>query len=366
MNTHRTHHRALKIAQNCLQNFQLDLRNMHVCTEAATNNYAYTACMAALAGAHVYAIAQDTPYGDSTKAIEDTTEIAKSWNVDERITFVQKPCYEIFAKVDIVTNSGNVRPITREIIQYLKPTACISLMWETFEWRPEELDLQACHDHNILVMGTDEAKIDFFDFAAESVIKILYSHGHTIHHAKILCLGSGKILEYTCGVLRRLGIDVRCCTWGNSNDAINLEPHSAVLDDFLQQCDYILCDEREDRRVLIGKNGLIEATHIANLNPHVVIVNRHGVMDAISIEQANLHCIPTTQTASWHTPNFTTAILGNRPIIELMSAGLKVGEAMARARLAGNSLQEAAKYALKNAPAQDMLAPYNWLTSNAF
>ncbi len=364
MNEIMQHNIALKIAKNNLRLHNVTFQGLHVCTEAATNNYAYTACIAALAGAKVSAIVQDTAYGNIDDIIQSTTKIAKLWGVQQNLTFVQKPCYDVFADADIITNNGNVRPITNDIIKCLKKTAVIPLMWESFEWRPEELDLQSCHENEILVMGTDEIRINFLVFAAEAVIKILLQHGYAVHNTKILCLGSGIIMQETAKGLSHMGADVKFCAWNIEKGENTLQPNSQKLDDFLKICDYIICDERSSKKVLIGENGLIEASQLAVLNPSVVIVNRHGIMDSCALEQSNLFCIPTNKTSGWFFPHFTTDIIGVRPILELMCAGLKVGESMAKARQSGLSLEDAAKYAITHAPAQDMLPPFNWIKDN--
>ncbi|MFX0115105.1 MAG: hypothetical protein ACFFB3_11205 [Candidatus Hodarchaeota archaeon] len=53
---------------------------------------------------------------------------------------------EIFGKSDLITNTGFVRPIDREMISLMKRTAVIPLIWKTRELREADLDLQACWD----------------------------------------------------------------------------------------------------------------------------------------------------------------------------------------------------------------------------
>ena len=50
----------------------------------------------------------------------------------------------VIAGADIVTNLGFVRPIDEPLLSKLGPQAVVSLMWETWEHRPEELDRDAC------------------------------------------------------------------------------------------------------------------------------------------------------------------------------------------------------------------------------
>ena len=51
--------------------------------------------------------------------------------------------------------------------------------------------------------------------------------------------------------------------------------------------------------------------------------------------------------------------------MELVSAGLKVGEVMARARLGGMSVVEAARYTLGHAPAMDFENDGAWIPKEA-
>jgi hypothetical protein len=49
----------------------------------------------------------------------------------------------------------------------------------------------------------------------------------------------------------------------------------------------------------------------------------------------------------------TLADLGPKPVIDLHAAGLRVGEVMARARLAGKNLDDTISMALTMSPAQE-------------
>ena len=59
--------------------------------------------------------------------------------------------------VDILTNTGFLRPINKKLIKALTPKCVIPLMWEPWEFRPEEIDIDACVERGIKVYGTNEA-----------------------------------------------------------------------------------------------------------------------------------------------------------------------------------------------------------------
>lgn len=358
--------RALRIARQNIRTQKLDLNNLTIYTEAATGTYAYTACIAALAGARVYALAGDNKWATADQSCRAVEAVARAWNVEKAITLLTQKREAELSRADIITNSGNVRPVDAPMIRCLKPGAVVCLMWETFEWRPEEVDLQACRASDILVMGTDEAKLDFFPFAAESTIKMMHECGLAVHHSVVLGLGSGPIMRATLRRLKKNGAEVALCGYIPEEGDTWISPDStAALHDMIARCDVILCDERESRRPLIAEEGLVSAADIARLNPSCVIINRHGVVDTDGITSCGLMCRPSARTASWQTPHYTTAILGIRPVIELMTAGLRVGEVMARCRLRGMDVVSTAYHALRHSAAQDFPPPFNLLSENA-
>ena len=61
------------------------------------------------------------------------------------------------------------------------------------------------------------------------------------------------------------------------------------------------------------------------------------------------------------TDTYQSFDVGSLPVMELFTAGLKVGEVMARARISGMNVIEAAKYSLNNSPAMDFEGDLAWL-----
>ena len=152
-----------------------------------------------------FTLAGDNKWATAVQSWRAVEAAARAWNVEKTITLLTQKREAELSRADIITNSGNVRPLDVPIIHCLKPGAVICLMWETFEWRPEEVDLQACRASDILVMDTDEAKLNFFPFAAESTIKMMHECGLAAHHSVVLGLGSGPIMRATLRGLKKTG-----------------------------------------------------------------------------------------------------------------------------------------------------------------
>ncbi|MYE91551.1 hypothetical protein F4X33_21435, partial [Candidatus Poribacteria bacterium] len=152
--------RIEKLINNAIDTYDLNLSGLTVFTEAASGNYVVTPLIAALAGSdRVFAITCDSRHGKAADVRDVTLELAQRWGVDDRVEVVSDKIPSLLSQVDIVTNLGFVRPIDKEVIAYLKPTAVLPLMWETWEFREADLDLSECRRVGIMVLGTNERAV---------------------------------------------------------------------------------------------------------------------------------------------------------------------------------------------------------------
>src|SRR5690349_18288225 len=147
--------RLASLIPQVLGTFQLNLHDLAVLTEAASGPYLATPVLAAAAGARaVYAVAANTPHHRAADVETATRALAERVGVE--VTVLQNKQAHALSDADIVTNTGAVRPIDAATVRALKPTAVVTLMWETWEFLPAQLDLAACRAEGILVLGTDE------------------------------------------------------------------------------------------------------------------------------------------------------------------------------------------------------------------
>ena len=164
-----------------IADLQLDLTGLNVVTEAATGAYACTAVIAAMAGAaSVRAVARDTRrYGSYEDAVTVTLQLAQAGSVAERISFSRSVDPDVLADCDILTNSGHLRPISRDMIAQLPPTAVIGLMFEAWEFREADLDLAACRTHGIRVAAVNERHpaVGVFPFLGPLCVRLLEGAG---------------------------------------------------------------------------------------------------------------------------------------------------------------------------------------------
>lgn len=352
--------REQMIAAECIDRFDLDLSELTVLTEAAAGPYLFTPLTAALAGAKVLALTGDSGYGSAASVERDTARVAAEWGTADRVKvgLARKP--EWFAAADIVTNSGFVRPIDGEAIASMKPTAVIPLMWETWEFRGDDLDLEACRKRGILVMGTWETRppCDMRRYSGDLAQKLLTDELALDGHARIALLGGNAALGVP--IRERLSELGHAVSWFAGDPGARpyeeLGPH---LRERARDYDALLVAEHQDPRLLLGPKGLVPPAELAAENPELRIGVICGNVDGESLRASGLRFQPQ-RIRPFGYESYATHRLGPRPVLELYAAGLKVGEVMARARLAGAEPAEAAREALGSSPAMDFDGELAW------
>lgn len=345
--------RTKRLLESCVRDLELDLAGLVVFTEAASGPYLETPVLAALAGAeHVYAVTADSVFATKEEVARATEEAARRRGVAQQVEVIFDRAPREIAASDIVTNSGFVRPIDREFIAAMKPTAVVPLMWETWEFRAADLDLGACRANGIAVLGTDEAagSLDLYGYSGFLALKLLFELRLEGHKTRVVLLGTGATLArpiWRC--LTSLGLSVE---WFGENEPESrpycdlggfVAAHGADVDA------YIVAEHVVATR-LLGRDGLVEYGAIRCANPAAAIGIISGDVDREGIASSGLHYIPERLRPRGYM-SYPTWELGPRPVLELYAAGLKVGEVLARARLRGLSVEAAEAYALAHSPA---------------
>jgi len=115
-------------------------------------------------------------------------------------------------KADIVTNLGFLRPIDKNFLSYLKPTAVIPLMYETWEFREHDLDLNECWKKGVPVLGTNEEHeaLRIFDYVGHLCLKKLYEAEVEVFRSKIVLVGDNLFGKNIVKTLSAVGAEVLC------------------------------------------------------------------------------------------------------------------------------------------------------------
>lgn len=354
--------RMVRLLESICRSSELDLDGLTVYTEAASGPYLGNPVLAALAGAEVYALVCDSSYASASDVERDTVELARRLDLADKIHIVGEKHREDVARSDFITNSGFVRPIDNEMVSWMKPTATIPLMWETWEFRSADLDLQACKAKGILVMGTNETTgVNMVPYNGMMATKLILELGLEVVRSRVLVLGGQKILgAEVVKYLRHVGA---CVDWFGAEGSEAPTPYGelqAFFEEFGGSFDLLLLAEHAYPGLLLGEGGHLTFDSLVAINPEIRLGIIAGNIDAAGLEGTNLAYLPRTVRPFGYM-SYQPHELGPRPILELFDGGLKVGSAMSRARLSGMSVVDAARLALEASPAMDLLGEDSWL-----
>jgi hypothetical protein len=320
------------LIESAIADFELNLRSLVILTEAATGHYALTPVIAAMAGAdRVYTLTRDSRFGTSKQALSEVCAAARAFGVEDRITPLTRDDERV-ADADVITNLGFVRPIDAPFIARLKKTAAVPLMWETWEFRESDLDLRACRARGIPVLGTDEhhPRLRTFDYLGEVAAKLLLELGIEIERCSVIVLGDGEFGDIVERALAALGATVR-----------RVKPNEVL--EAVRDADTLVVAEHENRETLVDAGALSEA------NPSLAVAHICGGVE----RNAKLCCAPDVFAAPG-SMSVTTDYIGPKPLIDLHTAGLRVGELLTRARQRGLDARAAELAVLDTCPfAQD-------------
>ncbi|HKB04859.1 MAG TPA: hypothetical protein VKD90_21730 [Gemmataceae bacterium] len=312
--------RLVRLMAEAVDRCGLDLNGAVVLTEAASGAYAVTPVLAAMAGAEVVAVTRSTRYGSAAEIARNTLDLARRANVRAGcLRIVEEKPADVMSRADIVTNSGHVRPIDAAMIDRLKPTAVIPLMYESWEYRAADVDLAACRRRGIAVAGTNERHpaVDVFSFLGVMAVRLLHEAGVAVYRSRVLVLCDNPFRSFIVSGLEGGGasVDVSTTVTGPLRDG-----YDAVL----------VANQPTEQPIV----GLTEAKVIAERWPGAVVAQYWGDVDRDALVNVGVSFWPRESPGPGHMGVLPSAV-GPEPIVRLQSGGLKVGELLWRARKCG-------------------------------
>lgn len=316
--------------------FSLNLKNYTVLTEAASGNYVCTPLLAAYAGANVYAIGRDSHYGTYKEVVNDITNLAKSLGVTQNINFVQSLDEIKMDSLDIVTNTGFVRPIDNDFIKRLNKNCVITLVYEPWEIRDEDVDIKSCIKNGIKVFGTNESDnlLQTMKYLGYIVLHFLLVEKKTPFRTKILLIGSEKFNSSIQHVLKSLEYDCESILTQDAGVIHNITEY-----------DVIVCAEMVLDTLIIGrKNAMIDSS---NLNENQLIIHVAGNVD---IQNMSAKIYPK-KPAPVKYMSYTTDFINPLAVVDLHCAALKVAEGMKTAAKKGLKEKQYIDFLENNYPA---------------
>jgi len=317
--------RLVRLMAAAVQRCGLDLTGRVVLTEAASGAYAVTPVLAALAGAQVCALAATTRYASAAQLAEGTTELARLAGVAGRIELITEKTAGVLGAADIVTNSGQVRPIDAAVVAQLKPSAVIPLMYEAWEFRGADVDLGACLRRGIPVAGTSETHpaVDVFSFLGPMAVKQLHDAGLPVYGNDLLLLCDNQFAPFIADYLRASGARVAQAT---ALTEPTLADAALARGGLAGPPDAVILALRPAGAPVLGAVG---AAWLADRAPGAVLVQYWGDVDRAAAAAARVPMWPPDAPAAGHMGVLPSAV-GPEPVVCLQAGGLKVGEILAR------------------------------------
>jgi hypothetical protein len=334
--------RLRRLIGRALSTFGLNLRRLTVLTEAATGPYALTPVIAALAGAErVLTLARGSRWGTAAQADQEVMDLAARWGVATCIHSSKGREDPRLAEADVVTNLGAVRPLDEELLTRLKPTAAIALMWEPWEFRPEDLDLGAARRLGLAVLGTNEHHVHLgtFGYVGTAALKLMLEADLEVRGTRVVVAGGPEFGEPVRDAVRQAGGEATLVAPGALPQVGSL----------LAEADALVVAHHPHREAILGPGALLEAKALAAWNPGITVVHLSGGVDQGALEAAGLAHVPEFLAPAGYM-SVATDHVGPRPLIDLHTAGLRVGADLARARLAGLERAFAERHVLQTCP----------------
>ena len=305
-----------------IDRLDLALGGRTVLTEAATGAYAVTPVLAALAGARVLALGNGTRHATADEIHAATMGLARFAGVADRIELVHETSPDLLGSVDIVTNSGQVRPIDEAMVAGLRTGCVVPLMYESWEYRPADLDLEACRTKGVVVAGTNERHpaVDVFSFLGPLAVHQLHDAGVAVHGCRIVVLCDNDFAPFITSGLESCGAHVSLAS-RLSREALDPPPDAVVV-----------ALKPSDRPALTAADVQLLGEHAAG----TTVAQYWGDVDREALARAQVPVWPAREPPAGHMAVLLSDI-GPDAIVRLQAGGLKVGEVLTRGLEAATS-----------------------------
>jgi hypothetical protein len=318
-----------------VQALGLNLKGKVVLTEAATGAYVVTPVLAALAGAKVFAFSKNTSYGTFNEVVEKTKEVYKNGNSLD-ITFIDSLTPEIIAKADIITNSGHLRPLDKQMLRHAKDTVVIPLMYEAWEWREADMDINYIRQRGFKVGATNERhpEVDVFNFLGDMAVKQIFDAGLCLYKNRFVLVCNNDFGPHIARAVSSMCDGLAVIDLESNKHRYQLDkvrwiggfPALNIPEDY-RDAEAIIFTAYPFDKSWIGEAGeQITTREIKEHFSDPYILRYAGDVDNLALDAAAIRYFPRS-VSSGHMGILPSAI-GYDPVIRLQAGGLKAGEAL--------------------------------------
>ncbi len=216
---------------------------------------------------------------------------------------------------DIITNSGQVRPIDAGMVANMKQSAVIPLMYESWEYRRCDVDLEACRARGILVAGPNECHpdVDIYSCLGAMAIRLLHDAGIAVSGSRIVLLCDNPFSPFIVKDLKDGGAEV-------------IEAHRLTAEVLAPYCDAVLLATHPFEGHDFTE---ADARLLSQEAPGAILAQFWGDADYAALNAAGVPVWPMQAPRPGHMGVLPSA-LGPEPVVRLQAGGLKVGQILAR------------------------------------
>ncbi|MBC7947911.1 MAG: hypothetical protein H7Y42_08535 [Chitinophagaceae bacterium] len=314
----------------------LDLRGKTVLTEAASGAYIVTPFLAAMAGAKVYAFTKTTRYGTVEEIFRNTRELIEQCTTHKLdITLIEELTPEIIAQADIITNSGHLRPLNEEKLKHAKDGAVIPLMYEAWEWRDADMDIEYIRKRGFKIGATNERhpEIDVFNYLGDMAVKQIFDAGTCPYKNKFVLICNNDFGPFIAKVLAKICDGLAVIDKNENKEKYHLDnvewignfPEVKIPAPY-KDAEAVIFTAYPFDQDWIGENTPLSIEQIKSEFTDPYILRYAGDVDPKVLDKEGVRYFPA-KVHSGHMGILPSAI-GYDPIIRLQAGGLKAGEAL--------------------------------------
>ena len=306
----------------------INLKDFTVLTEIGNNYYFYIPFIAALARAKkVYVWTSENKYFNCNELVAQAKNCAKELGLESIIEFAvnTKPEFHV-SHADIITNSGFIRPLNETLLKHAKKSVVIPLMFEAWELRETDIDIDFCKKNNIRVAGTNEnhPAIKVFESVGPLAIKLAFEAGMAVYQDNILVWSDDEFGKVSADYFRKMNA-AKVLLTTNKEEALH----------FIKNADFVyFCSSQEKRSIISADSAdsVFAIDEIRYTNPFLTIIHLYGKLKLHELESNGLNVYPK-QDGKTEYMSKTLTHIGMKPTLNLLAAGLKVGEELQRNKL---------------------------------
>ena len=309
--------RVIKLTERVKEKLDFSLEGLTILTEVGSNLYIYTPIIPLLCGAsYVYAFVKDTPYGKAEDIKKKCIEYATSLGLQNKLEIGINNLDESWiSKADIITNSGMLRPFDKSKLNLFKEGAVLPLMFEAWEIREQDLDVEECKRKGIRIAGTWENHPDLkvFDFVEMLSLKMAFEAGFEVQGNNVFVWSNDHFGNKIYNSLIKNGAN-------NCYLSIDVE----ALKNVAKNIDFLFIADYDESRNYFE---LIEIEKLVKINPQISIIHLYGNVNIEEFEKLGVRVYPKKNGKS-ELMTFTLAHVGMTPLINLQVGGYKVAHCL--------------------------------------